>query len=104
MMWTSLIASFVITLFLTITPSPYAVDAFVLICPLAPLAPVWVAGKAAIMTRKKFFPTTQPWPREWEKNDIWLEKDRNDDRGDVIPQSKADDSPPITCPASKASK
>lgn len=52
MMWTSLIAVFMVTFFLALTPSPYAVDAFVLICPLAPLAPVWVAGKAAIMTRK----------------------------------------------------
>merc|ERR1712224_220606 len=61
-------------------------DAFagpVLICPLAPLAPVWVVGKAAIVARKKFWPDSEPWPREWEDNDVWFEKKKG--KGAAVP-------------------
>ena len=44
-----------------------------MICPLAPLAPVWLAGKAMIEGRRKFFPDSEPWPRAWEESDVWLE-------------------------------
>ena len=44
-----------------------------MICPLAPLAPVWIAGKAMIEGRRKFFPDSEPWPRAWEESDVWLE-------------------------------
>jgi len=60
----------VFLIFFLITP---LARSFVLICPLAPLAPVWVVGKAAIMTRKKLWPKSEPWPKEWEQNDIWFE-------------------------------
>ena len=48
-----------------------------MICPLAPLAPVWLAGKAMIEGRRKFFPDSEPWPRAWEESDVWLEKSLN---------------------------
>ena len=44
-----------------------------MICPLAPLAPLWLAGKAVIEGRRKFFPEAEPWPRAWEESDVWLE-------------------------------
>jgi len=44
-----------------------------MICPLAPLAPLWLAGKAVIEGRRKFFPDSEPWPRAWEESDVWLE-------------------------------
>ena len=48
-----------------------------MICPLAPLAPVWLAGKAMIEGRRKFFPDSEPWPRAWEESDVWLDKSLN---------------------------
>ena len=45
-----------------------------MICPLAPLAPLWLAGKAVIEGRRKFFPDSEPWPRAWEESDVWLDK------------------------------
>ena len=48
-----------------------------MICPLAPLAPVWLAGKAVIEGRRKFFPDSEPWPRAWEESDVWLDKSLN---------------------------
>ena len=43
------------------------------LAPPAPLAPVWIAGKAMIEGRRKFFPDSEPWPRAWEESDVWLE-------------------------------
>ena len=48
-----------------------------MICPLAPLAPLWLAGKAVIEGRRKFFPEAEPWPRAWEESDLWLDKSLN---------------------------
>ena len=48
-----------------------------MICPLAPLAPLWLAGKAVIEGRRKFFPEAEPWPRAWEESDVWLDKSLN---------------------------
>ena len=42
------------------------------ICPLAPLAPVWLVGRGAIEARRNFFPDAEPWPRAWEESDLWL--------------------------------
>ena len=33
-----------------------------------------MAGKAAIVARRRFWPNSEPWPREWEENDLWFEK------------------------------
>ena len=48
-----------------------------MICPLVPLAPVWLAGKAVIEARRSFFPEAEPWPRAWEESDLWLDKSLN---------------------------
>ena len=48
-----------------------------MICPLAPLAPVWLAGKGVIEARRRFFPDATPWPRAWEESDLWLDKSLN---------------------------
>lgn len=45
-----------------------------MICPLAPLAPIWAVGKAIIVARRRLFPDAEPWPRAWEESDIWLDK------------------------------
>lgn len=80
-----------------------------LICPLAPLAPVWAAGKAAIMTRKKFFPESEPWPREWEENDIWFEKSKAEKQVQSLEKvgkrgKPEGGGPPPSCPAYRETK
>jgi hypothetical protein len=52
-------------------------SAATMICPLAPLAPVWLAGKGVIEARRRFFPDATPWPRAWEESDLWLDKSLN---------------------------
>ena len=94
-----------------------SVEAFAptLICPLAPLAPVWAVGKAAIMARKKFWPESEPWPREWEKNDIWFEKSKDENQAAAVESAVLDGKgassqermgggdPPPSCPAYRGS-
>ena len=59
-----------------------------MICPLAPLAPLWLAGKGATEARRKFFPEATPWPRAWEESDLWLEKSINFGTSAAAPAEK----------------
>jgi hypothetical protein len=62
---------------LPMAPRRRAGAAPTMICPLAPLAPVWVVGKAMVEGRRRFFPDAEPWPRAWEESDVWLENSIN---------------------------
>ena len=103
---------------IALLPNSGGVEAFAppLICPLAPLAPVWAVGKVAIVARKKFWPESEPWPREWEENDIWFEKSKAENQPAAVDSAVLDGKggassqervgggdPPPSCPAYRGS-